>query len=351
MAIGDEYRSGWASKVAFAEQTNTVSGFMTGLAYIPVTSFKADLERDLKLVEGVNGTRNPMTEFWGVDKATGNIELPMNPANDLCVLLLKHALGGTVSSVAPSAAAAGRVHTLYEGDTLNNAATSSTNHAAISFVSQFGESTSAQWGWVGMKVEQLTLKCEMGNQVKIAADLVGVTGSLTVLSLSLTAASLNAMTFVNVSVIEADNIGSITSGTALKAHSFELTIKNNLKTDDACYGFGSRSLQVIPAGKRELGLKFSMRFDTSTAWSRFLAGTVSALRIKMDTGVTFTAGAGATTYATYIDLPHCIWKAHGIPEMGDDGVYTLDVEVQPKQLQTATSYAIRGIVNNITASY
>ena len=356
MAQGDSFRSGWASLLGVREEA-TLGTFVTVAAggYLPFNSHSMKLSREKMPVESLNGTRDFMMVVQGGEKVEGSIEFYANAADDTVIRLLKHALAGSVTSASVAGAGATCIqHTLYAGDGQNNGNTASaSNTPGLSIYAKYGETLTAAVGYAGCRVNSFSIKGELGQPIVMTAELVGMTGSITTLTHpTATFSSQIPLMFNNVSVIKADNIGSITSGTTIKVQSFELTINNNIQSDDAAGALGSRGPTVLPMGRREISLKLSARFDTTTTWDEYITAgdTISALRINIDSGVTAGAIAGATTYGMYFDLPFMKW-VNPTPEVSGAEILTQELEAKVYASLTVTNYAIRAVVYNLTANY
>ena len=193
----------------------------------------------------------------------------------------------------------------------------------------------------------------MGQPIVMTAEIVGRAGSITTLTPpTATFSSQIPLMFNHVTVTKADNIGSITSGTTIKVQSFELTINNNIQSDEASGSLGNRGPDVLPMGRREITLKMGARLDTTTTYDEYITSgdTISALRINISSGVTAGAIAGATTYGMYFDLPYMKW-INPMPEVSGAEILTHELEAKVFADRTVTAYAIRAGVYNLTANY
>lgn len=354
MAYGDTFRSGWAGQLGVREES-TLGTFLTVAAgyFLPFRSHTLQLNRSKEVVEEINSTRDNFMVFQGTEQVEGTVEFNLNMAENSVVLLLKHAMGGTVSTVISPTNTA-YAHTFFAGDMANNASTvNATNMVGLSFYAKYGETTTGAIAYYGCRVDQLTIKGEQGQPVVVTADIIGVGGSITTLTPpTATFSSQLPLLFNHISISEADNIGSITSGTSIKFTSFELTIKNNIQSDDDARSLGSRGPTVLPAGRREVSLKLGQRFDTTTSWDRTISqgDTMSALRIDINSGITIGASPGDATYRLTIDLPTMKWSIP-MPDVSDAGILTQEAEPMIFADRTVTAYAIRMTGYNATSGY
>ncbi len=237
MAQGDTFRSGWASLLGVAEEAAGALGtFVTVPAgqFLPFRSHSLNLNRSKDAVEEINGTRDALMVFQGAEQVEGTIEFNLTTAENSVMLLIKHAMGGTVSTaISPTNTA--YAHTFFAGDMANNASTvTATNKPGLSFYAKYGETLTGAIAYYGCRVTQLTIKGELGQPIQCTAEIIGMGASLTTLNHpTATFSSQIPLLFNHITISEADNIGSITSGTTVKFQSFELVLNNNVQSDDA----------------------------------------------------------------------------------------------------------------------
>ena len=345
-------RVGVSALLGIAQET-TLGTFVTATTYLPFVSESLNYTREKILVDELTGTRNSQRQFQGVAKVEGSVELYFNPQSDFCVFLLKHAMGGTVASTTtPTTTSTGRIHTLNEGDMDNNdSSVSASDTPSLSLWVRRGQTNTGAWGFFGCRVNQLTLSGEIGQPVKMTAEIVGISASLTSYAPpSVGFPSNTPVIFNGVSIREAGTIGSAPSATADIFQSFEFTINNNLQSDDSSYALGTHTMMTLPPARRDVTLKLSQRFDTQTAWQKFVDNTVSAIDILLDTPNTMTADAGATTYSARVRLQTCVWES-AQPNVGDPGIITHEINAKAYQADTSTNYAVQMVVTNITNGY
>lgn len=351
MATGGQVRNGVYSVLGIKEET-TLGTYLTATVFMPFSSESFKVVSPKIKIEEVNGSRNTTRVFQGPKHVTGSIEANLNVQENCQMYIVKQAMGGTCSSTRP-VALGGYSHVFEEGNMEANASTVTVADVkGLSIFVKRGETTTASWGFAGMRVNSLTIKGEYGKPVVMTAEMVGVSGSLTTYAAGITTsfASELPLLFAGVSVREAATYGSVTSVTADYFQSFEFSINNNLISDDSSRSLGSRDLAVLPPSKRDCTLKLTQRFDTTTAWQKFIDHTTSAIRIMCQGVNTLSAVALDTVASFHIDLPYVVWEDSAQPAIKGAGTITQEISGIPYQA-TTTAYMVKLLANNNTAGY
>ncbi|MDY6888134.1 MAG: phage tail tube protein [Pseudomonadota bacterium] len=348
MAVGDNARFGYDSFVGISEET-TYGTSADSFSYIEFSSesMKRNIE-EIKL-ESINTSRDYIKRLRGNESIEGSLEFDLNVAADACVYLLKQAMGGTVATaVLYTTTSSGRGHTLNTGNMENNKSSSgSTDTVALTLEIQKGgnESTGTVWDFLGTRVNSISIKGEIGAPVVMTAELIGQTASTTSSTPTVTFTDINPCNFTGITINTGDSITNVSAETFI---GFELTLNNNLISDTNARKLGSRTLQILPPARREVNLKLTQRFDTTTSYDRFIDNTMTAIQILLDSEQTIAANC--STYSMHINLPACYFNSN-MPEIGDFGVVTHEVEVSAIKENTTTSYSIQMQINNATANY
>ena len=349
MAEGDQSRRGYDSILGVAEET-TLGTYVTATATDYFHSESLKLTREKMRGESINSTRDNVFLVQGKESVEGAIELDVNLQSDLFHLILKQAMGGTVSSArAASTTIASYRHTFAVGNMENNdSSVSSADVKGLSFWVRRGDTTTNGFAFFGNRVNQLTISGEVGQPVKVSAEVMGFSGSLTTFNITPSFTSIRPVMFDDVNIALADSVGG--SFTTITAQAFEVVLNNNLLGDDPSYRLGSRIRGVLPPGVRNVTGKITQRYDTTTTYNRFIQNTYTAFQIQIRTGMTITSSANDTTYTMDIDLPSCYVK-ESQPEVGDSGILSHEIELEAIGQNTSTSFPIRVITQNATAGY
>lgn len=349
MAEGDQSRRGYDAVLAVAEET-TLGTFVTGTATDYFNSENLKHMREKIRIESINSTRDHVRLVQGKERVEGAVEIDLNLQSDLFHLLLKQAMGGTVSSIrAASTTIASYRHTFAVGNMVNNdSSVSSADVQGLSFWVRRGDTTTNGFAFTGCRVNQLTISGEIGNPLKVSAEVVGISGSTTTFNITPSFTSTRPVMFNDVNIALADSVGG--TFTTITAQSFEIVLNNNLLSDDPAYQLGRRTMGVLPPGMRNVTAKITQRYDTTTAYNRFIQNTVTAVQVQIRTGMTITSSTNDTTYTMDIDLPDCYFK-ESQPEIGDSGILSHELEIEAIGQNTSTSFPIRFITQNGTAGY
>jgi len=339
MAVGNAVpKMGYQSAVGIAEET-TLGTFVTATAFIEFNSESLKQEREELKVPAVNTTRDYKKRMIMNETVSGSLEAPVNVAEDAFALIVKQAMGGTVSA---NTLAAGAVeHTFNTGDMESNAGTNTSSDVKGLSISVRRGDTNV-WNHAGCRVNNLTLSGEIGSPVGFTCEIIGSGCSI---SSSIPTVSFSDVLPINFVDIAFETGDSITNVSAEYVTNFELSLNNNIDGDQR--SLGSRNISVLPPVMRDVALTVGMRFDTTTAYDRFIDNTMTAIRITADTGVTITAGG--TTYAMIIRIPAAYLNSNQ-PEVG--GAETLTQELSYTGMyNTEAAYSIQMMIRNATANY
>lgn len=339
MPVGDTAYMGYASYVGVAPQTALTAYATAGAGdFFEFNSEAFKLEIDTKMVETINTTRNYRRRFMGNYVVNGSIEAPLNPAVDGMCYLVINALGGTVTSAVVGATIA-YTHTIKEGDLVNTASIK-----GLSFLVRRG-ADDWKWQYHGCRVNNLTIKGDIGSEVMMSAELIGRTSTVTAATITTVAFSdVTPVSFTGITI----GIGATTSTYSTTTYTgFELSINNNLVSDDKARSLGSNLLTILPAGMRDVKLKLTQRFDTTSSYVDYVANTAKCFQITLDTGVTIAAAGG--NYQMVFTIPRAVYGPNQ-PNIGDAGVITHELEMTGLQ-ETTTSDCISCVITNATTTY
>ena len=279
MGIGDTRKYGYKSFVGVAEEKITYGTKTTATAFVEFNSesFKRNIEE--KKIEALNTSRDFTKRILLNETVEGSLEFNLNVGSDGVVQILKQAMGGTVASAAVTQGAStitgAYIHTLYAGDMESNKATTTANDTkSLTFTVRKGGTH--LWDFIGNRVNTLTIKGEVGSPVVVTAELQGKTASISSDSLTPVFSDVLPVNFTGITVKTGDSITNVSAETFI---GFELTNNYNLVNDNNARALGSRTVSILPATRREVTLKLTQRFDTTTAYDRFLESTATAIQI------------------------------------------------------------------------
>lgn len=338
MAIGDNTLLGYNSSIGIAEET-TYGTKVDSFSYLEFNSEGfSGTEEELKL-GSINGGRDFIKRLQLGQTVEGSIEADFNAAEDAVVYICKQAMGGTVTS--SSLSTGGYSHVLKVGDMESNADTTTSYVKSLTVQVDKGGRV---WDVTGVRVNTLTIKGEVGSPVMFTAEMIGqqftATSSTPVASFS----NIVPLEFTNITYQRGDSSGNLSTE---KIQSFELTISNNLDGDQR--ELGSKSISKLPPLRREVMLKVTQRFDTTTAYDDWLGVSVSAIRIQCTSSDVIGTTGGV--YQLQIDCDRAYHTQNPIPQVGGFDVLSQEIEFSCLSNNTTTAVPVQLTVQNATASY
>lgn len=340
MGVGSGTALGWGTLLGFGEETTwgtkiTATNFME----FSSESLKKTIEEEKleSLGTGRSFARRVQKEV-GVE---GSISYNLHPVDG--IKLLKHALMGTVTS-AVIGATVGYNHTFSASDM------SSITQKGLSFEVRPDKDTTTAFYFTGCRVNEFKISGEIGKPIAAEVSLIGkdaTTGAFATTTAAYSPA--NPFMFNHVTFQFDGTIASMTSTSVENIVSFELSINNNLQSDENARSLGTDLLTALPPGRRDISLSVVQRYDTTTAFDRFRQGSQGAVRLKFDTGQTI--GSALTTYSMFIDLPKVYYKSVET-EIGGAEIITHNVEFSPiGDTTTSSGNDITVSVTNSVTTY
>ena len=321
MAIGSGAVLGFDSLVGLAEET-TYGTFVTATSFVEFNSESLNRNINYQKLNSIFGRRGFQRMVEGQTDVSGDINFNLHAVNGL--ILLKNAMAGSITTLAVVGATHAS-HTFALGDWSVQTAS-----ASFSIQKRVGSTTARTFLLSGCRVNQLAISGAINQPVQCVAGIIGQ---------NLTSSAASSMGATNFSTVRpflffdgtytSDNTTSSWGTTVDDILSFELTINNNIVSDDKARRIGSRFVRLLPAGQREINLSISQRFDTMTAFESWLANTQHSIRIHLDTGLTIGSAAGNTTYSMRFDFRNVRIMEGAVPQVGDNGVVTYDLNLSP----------------------
>lgn len=319
----------------------TVSSYME----FYTESLKTNIESIF--LESINMSRDSMRFLQGNEAVGGSVECDLNVDEDAQCLIIKQAMGGTCSSV--SATATQVTHTFALGDMENNdGSVSASDVKALTFTVKKGAATTSMFHFWGCRINTLTFSGEVGSPVKMSAEIIGKIETATAESHTVTFTDARVMHFTGISISTGNQISSLSTTACI---GFEVVLNNNLQADNSSRELGNRNLRVCPPSTREVTCKLTMRYDTTTAYDFYKEGTATAIQIEMTSLDTAGSTAGNTTYSMIIKLPYCFLESNPLPEIGEKGIITQELEFRCLKANTTSGYSIGITAINDTAGY
>lgn len=347
MAVGNAVpKLGHNSCIGIMEET-TFNTFVTATAnFLEFNSESFGQEREAVKLESVNCSRSMTKRFVGNESISGSLEFDLDPAATAIAFIFKQAFGGTVTSTPNTTASADEyTHTFALGNMENSKATSTASDLKALSISVMRGGTDTVFCYSGCRVNNLVVKGEIGAPVVCSAEFLGAGASLTSTFPAASYSDVIPLYFKDVTFETGVTITAASTEEFIT--SFELSINNNIDGDQRA--LGSRNVVQLPPGKREVMLKLSMRFDTTSAYDRFIQNSLTAIQITLSSEQTVGAGTANSVYSMYINLPACYYNSTQ-PQVGGNEVLTLEAELDC-MYKADPGYEVQFVLYNGTANY
>jgi hypothetical protein len=348
MAVGQNALMGDLSYVAVGREA-TYGTYATGTAGLNFLSASLKKMKETKILEEVQTSRTNSNYIQLGVTIEGELEFYYSPKSLAANYLLQNAFGGgpvtSATATGETVGGLGFTHTL-------NIANFDATYSSLSINVRKGDSASGKiFEFSGLRVNEFTFAAEIDEPLLCTASMIGKDSTISANDVSASLNTLNQipLSFVNGRFSVENSPGSLTAASFWHVQSFEFKIGNNLNSDTSARRIGTDTLQVLPAGLANFELKATLRFDTTTAYSAMVAGTRLAGEFEF-LGDTMTGSA--VREGVKITMPFLIVSDAGDPEIsGPNEVLTQEVTFAVLRDPTASGYACRATVTNLTSSY
>jgi len=343
MPIGQNAQSGVKSYAAIFIESSFGSfpaSAATGASSLEPLSIGFKTEIVSTKLDAISRNRG-FTKRVQLDKnVTGTLEQFLHPTESPILLAL--ALGGGL--VTSSLSGAAFTHSISAGEfssTINS----------LSFQVRKGDTH--HWQYTGGRINSMKISAVIGEPVKCSYDFIFKDSSQTGsdISASLSISSILPFTYVDGVYRYAASEASLTSTVEEHITGFELTVNNNLISDANVRKLGSDVLQTLPPTRRDIEFKITQRFDTTTAYNRFIANTQGAAELVF-TGNTLTTTA-VNAYECRIVLPKMFVDTPDVEITGANDILMSEINfaVLVDDPMTTTGKDIAITVINDVSSY
>lgn len=348
MAVGDTALIGGLSYLAIGRETTFGTG-VTCTAALDFISASLKTSQEGKILEQIERRRTYSKRIKTGKVIEGEVEFYYSPMVDACQYFLQNALGGTVTVATVSGETTGGGGLQHTFNTGNMDQT----YKSLSINLRKGPSTGGKiFEYIGARVNEMTFNAELDEPLKCNVGLVGVDSTLTTNDVegSLTVSNFQPLDFISGRISVESNYSSLTSSSIWHIQSFELTIANNLKTDNEARRIGTDILTVLPPGMQTYTFNVTMRFNTTTAFSAMLNASTLSCELVFQ-GPTISGSVGRQEIK--FDMPRVFINDAGDPEIGGpDEVLTSQVAFHIlRDVSSSSGYALRALVTNNTSSY
>lgn len=277
----------------------------------------------------------------------GTLDQYLHPQES--VLLLANALAGQISS---TAATNSTLHSISTGNFQNSI-------ASLSFNVRKGGAAgnpavaALTWRYQGGRCNQMKMVADVGQPVKVSYDFIfqDSTQVSDDISAILSLSSVVPFTFIGGTYKYGGSEGAVSQENITH---FELTVNNNIKSDKEVRALGTATVMVLPATRREVTLKTTQRFDTTTVYNRFIQATEGAIELAFS-GAALVANTTVSEYffMMNIRLPRVVQKTGDVDLKSPSEILAADLEwdVLLDVPSTSTGRDIGLTIRNTTSSY
>jgi len=313
MAVGGDAKVGLNSYVAVGKESTwgTYASATSAVEAISCT-FRTDIE-SMKL-DQIGFNRGYSHRVTLGKTVGGTLEQYLHPQES--VLLIANALGGHIVSTTTTTSA--NVHSVTAGNFDTQPS------IGLSFNIRKGDTHTFRYQ--GGRCNVLKLSGAVGEPIKASYEFIfrDSTQVSDDIATSLSISTITPFTFAQGFFRYAATTTSLDTSTANEPiQSFELTINNNLKSEEEARSLGTTTLDVLPATRREIELKVNQRWDTTTTLQRFLQATQGAIDLFFDGA--FISGTSGPNYYMYVRMPKVFNKTGDTEIAGADEILTTEI--------------------------
>lgn len=340
MAVGGDSRAAVRSYLAVGKETTfgTYASATTAVSFVS-SSFRTDV--DTQKLDEIGINRGYIKRVTLGKNVQGSLETFFHPEES--ALILAAALGGPIVSTASTTA-------IYHSITAGNFDTT-TAIRSLSFNFRKGESD--VFHYQGGRINSLKLTGNVGEPVNMEVEFIFKDSTLLSddIANSITYSTVAPFTFVNGAFrYNSSETAAATSTSNEPIQSFELTINNNVISDENARSLGTSLVDILPVTRREVEFKVNNRWDTTTTFNRFIQATQGAIELNFAAGsITATDG-----YRAIIRMPK-VYNVTGDTEIGgSDEILTSEITfdvIVDGNPNTLTSRELGVTLVNATAGY
>lgn len=283
MSIGEGAKPGVNSYIAlFIENTfgSFPSTAATGASTLEPLSCSFKTEIESQKLDQISRNRGFSKRVQLNKNVAGSLEQYLHPTESPILFALSLG-GGLTTTPETTTGATFWTHSIASGNF---------DGTIASISCQVRKGDTHHWQYTGGKVNTLKISGNVGELINVSYEFVFKDSTQTGSDISgdLSISAVLPFTFVGGKYRYAATEGSLTSTVEEYIQNFELNISNNIISDTNARALGSNVPQVLPATRRNVELKITQRFDTTTQWDRFIAATQGAAELYFE-GSSITA--------------------------------------------------------------
>lgn len=350
MAVGQGALYSGESYLAIGRET-AYGTYDTATAAIDFLSESLKTMKDSKILEEVQRKRTMTKSFPLGKNVEGDINFYAYPEITSTAFILQNAFGGTVTSATTTIQGAettggGGFDHIFETGSLDQSYTS------LCINLRKGPATGGYvFQYSGIRVNSLAIAAEIDEPLRLTASLVCKDSTQTSndVETALTITANECLSFADGRFSVETSFASLTSSSYWHVQNVNFNLNNNLKNDTSSRRIGSDTLDVLPIGVQNYELSVQIRYDTLTAYNAMLNAT--ELSAEFDFVGTTISGSVAAR-ALRLQFQKLTVKDAGDPEIGGpDETLVSTVTFNVLRDESASGYAVRGILTNSIANY
>lgn len=348
MSVGENAVMGHQSYFAVGREL-TYGTYNTATAGLHFMSAAFKGTKEVKILEEIQTSRTNSNQISLGKVVEGELEFNFSPKSVGANYLLQNAFGGgPVTSATATGETAGGLGFSHQ----INIALFNLTYSSICINMRKGDSVLGKvYQYSGIRVNELSFSSELDSPLVCNMKMIGkdVTPGGTDVSASLTTSEQSPLSFVNGRFSVETSSAAITTTSYWHVQSMEFVISNNLVSDSKARRIGSDTLQVLPAGLATFDLKAAVRFDTTTAFDAMMANTRLFGEFEF---LGDTMAGSVIREGVKFTFPHLRITDAGDPEVsGPNDVLVSEVTFSVLRDPTASGYAVRAQVTNLTSGY
>lgn len=283
MAVGDFAKVGVQSVLGFRQESTygTFAATTTAIQSFQATKIGLQTKFDTEKLDELGVNRGYSRQIQKNKMVDGEVEGFLHPEE--CAHFLINVMGGryTFNSITSAGD-----HSITAGNF-----SASDTVLSLSLYAMKGDQHAIRYP--GGVINSMKISAAINEPVKVSMSFVcqdsSISASDTAPAAAISVSTILPFTFAGSVYRYSGTEGSLTSTLNEPIQSFELEINNNLITDAGARQLGSRILsRRPPSPRRDVNLKVSQRFDTTTAFDRFVQNTAASVALFL-TGESISA--------------------------------------------------------------
>lgn len=341
MSVGGDAKIGALSYVAVGKES-TFGTYASATTAVEALSCSFKTEIDSMKLDQISATRGYTHRVTLGKNVNGTLEQYLHPIES--VLLIANALGGPITTTTTTTSA--NIHSVSAGNF-----NTTTAIGAVSFNVRKGDTHTFRYH--GGRCNVLKLSGAVGEPTKVSYEFIfkDSTQVSDDIAASLSISTVLPFSFQNgVFRYNATEAAAATTASNEPIQAFELTINNNIKSEEEARSLGTITVDVLPPTRREIEFTVTQRWDTTTTLERFIQATQGAVELYF-VGQ-YISGTSGPQYSMLVRMPKVFNKNGDVEVGGADELLSTEIEydvvIDSPGTTTGREIGVT-VVNNIAA--